>query len=544
MQRSPFRNLSEPPSGGTPEGYRRDANGRLHRPDGTFAAGILPIVPTFRRGDAPRTPEGREPTAPERRGRSPQTGGIRELESQLAGLRDEFETQRRREAERREQSLVRQSAEADRLRAERDAAIARQSAEADRLRAERDAAIARAEGLLAQQLGSDKPPAPIPLDGETDKTPAPKTFLGNKTVSPPTIRNGVTPENPVRTRLAAQLRFGKDALDYLSATHERGGEVGLHIRSEAQRIAGAHLRLSDNPIEQAEITHLDMILLSGLHAETETWLNRIKSLWKGELPDWLKREWEDAIEEGKRYVHAQSEAEGSDYVYSGQHALAALFFIIHTRLGPQSKDEMNALLRRAEHPATALRGKAGNLWPQLLREWFEEAKDADEGAPTGFGVQWNRVSSGIETVVSEFLVLCNKREAHILNKALDSSGITGWSPSTTSIAEFNRVLISVAKSSEGIRTLAAKQPNSKGSPKGLPKGAGDEQAHANIGTPPGDTKGKPKGKKGGKKGKGKGKGHCFNCGAFDHWSRECPLPPKQQGFQGAPAGGAAPPTAP
>ena len=101
------------------------------------------------------------------------------------------------------------------------------------------------------------------------------------------------------------------------------------------------------------------------------------------------------------------------------------------------------------------------------------------------------------------------------------------------------MLISVAKSSEGIRTLAAKQPNSKGSPKGLPKGAGDEQAHANIG----DTKGKPKGKKGGKKGKGKGKGDCFNCGASDHWSRECPLPPKEQGFRGAPAGGAAP-TAP
>jgi hypothetical protein len=289
-------------------------------------------------------------------------------------------------------------------------------------------------------------------------------------------------------------------------------------------------------------------------------------LWKEVLPSWLVAEWDSAVEcvllEPEMLDYSEEEGQGQ---VSPLQKTAALFFVVQTRLGPRNREEQASLLRKTEHPMSVLcdyKGQPripGSEWAGGIEQWLKDAHEIDEASDEQYRVRWNLVSIGVNALTVEVLTHCNERESHLLNAALDRSGILEWTPRYEDVRKFVVQLLAILKTSAGIRALRV--PSGKGPGKTGQQGAqgaqGTPAAHAAKGLGKGDepnqpdhqpdhAKGRGRGRGGGKKGAGRGgkggkKGSgsgCFTCGSHDHWSRECP---QKKDFGDAPAGGAASP---
>jgi len=223
------------------------------------------------------------------------------------------------------------------------------------------------------------------------------------------------------------------------------------------------------------------------------------------------------------------QAERSRCDITPYHRVGAVLFIALKELGAQDKKELTALVNKTERPWDALQHAPGAEWAWRLEDWLSQAEDLEDHAPAGYGVQWSKVSGGLQWLHDRLDEFYTSTERHGLHVAASECGIAGLNPPREKVRVFTLKLAHVLRTSKLVRS-------SKPKPKAVPKG--EVKAHAAD-------------KGGGQRSKGKGKGEgtmrCFNCGSTEHWSRECKEPrdkgkPRSKGKgKGAPKGGAAPP---
>jgi hypothetical protein len=381
-----------------------------------------------------------------------------------------------------------------------------------------------------------RPNSPPTAERAHEHTQGPSVYLGNQVARAPELDPSLKEGRASvgrNKRTKALANYMRKFERYLCATLEapHGSNLANAVKDAARTTAIERLQNSHSAIEKCKITIANAKLEpERFHQTTIAFAGRVAPLLLDKLPDWAMGEHD--------YLLGLAEPElllmerGSELFQ-----LANLLFTLYETLGPQDGSELISMGKNAENPQGALQGLPGNEWPRAIMEWFNDAANAADTYGEHI-VVWNRCAAGIVALTDNLWQHLNPRETSELVDALKANEMRHMNPERTAINRYVEQLAAVLRNAKGIQNIKPA--------KGQPKYNDTRWGHANANFTnynvtsnhpsvpnwsegaanfTSANKGNAKGQSKGKPGKGKNTNTgCFNCGADDHWSRECPNP--------------------